>query len=154
MRTRSAFPLYFRSPPVAPIQAVWGSFAAICMSFVAVAALAFLVYGLWRMGGTPRGEWADILGVYAISFFFGIPIAVLLTVPVAALVFFQKGGLLSVITICALYSMGVVWTAFDTPWERGWTLVRAATFLWPYPLLSWLFFWGAFTRPQQGKDGG
>lgn len=142
MGTRPPLPLSFRSPPVALEQAVWCSFTSLCMSFLCVFSIALIAHGLWRLFEKPNGPLEDALGIYMGSLFLGLPIAAVLTAPVAALVMNRLAGLLSVATICVVGAGWIVTIGIsEPPQPNAWPLLGIATFLWPYPLLSWLFFW-------------
>ena len=147
MPTAQNPPLAFRSPPVAPLQAVWGSFAAMCLAFVPVSLLGFGAYLGWRLLGNPPGPLTDALAIYTFSIFFGVPLAGLLTAPVAAIVCFQMGGLLSVAAVAGLYSVGM-FLSLDSDHDP-WAALASTLFLWPYPLFSWLFFWYVFAPKKE-----
>ena len=144
MDTRSPLPWGFRSPDVPIEQAIGRSFAAMCLAFLSVFSIALITHGLWRIVEKPHGALEDALGAYMASLFVGLPIAAILTVPVAALVASRLAGLLSVVTICVGVGVWIVAMAMTEPPNPGtWPMWAMATFLWPYPLLSWLFFWGS-----------
>jgi hypothetical protein len=112
------------------------------MSFLFVFSIALIAHGLWRLFEKPNGPLEDTLGIYMVSLFFGLPIAAALTVPVAVLVMSRLAGLLSVVTICFVVAGWIVTIGISEPRQpNAWHLLGSAIFLWPYPLLSWLFFW-------------